>query len=638
MQMNAYPTASVPASQDRIGQAIRRFFGSRYLYVGLLAAVATILFAWAAVMLVGLIPSDAIVGAFDLQLREELVTTDVPADQLVIQSLLGPWGGDQEYHLPWADPGGGVVVWSTGLRFFPLIVLTLVFAGVGLAVRGLVAPRLWPRFCTLLVATITSAVLLAILAAALGHSVTIGTNDYTVDVSYVAGSFFWRGLLLTFILGAFSYGVVGALPAYLSTSLWRAAVVVVVPFVLVGVLAPAFVASGTAVYRAREGESPSVYDTGAAFGQAARLSAGTGAASLPLALGAKATFEAGSSFSPLHSGYVPGAESGGDVFRWAKLQHRLEASKDGRIMSYADPFGFWGKLAAVIYALLIVCLWVVVVIDDLRRKGAPKALDGLVAEVVTGLCAAVLFVLVGALATQKVGIPGSASQLTSMAWGVTGSAYTQTFFELLGIAVVVGILYAALRPSPRQLPAPAIGGWLRKLDRVLPKEGAPPIDGAPVAAPAAASGPPSVDAAAGGKVPMFCPKCGATYPAKPTKFCRSCGAERKTGTPEESPVGQADEVSPTAAPMARPPVPHAPSTAESQEAPLSTTEAATATPRAAEPATAADEPATALEPPDAAKPRIDPAEAIRKFAALRDEGLITDEEFEKKKKQLLDEV
>lgn len=39
--------------------------------------------------------------------------------------------------------------------------------------------------------------------------------------------------------------------------------------------------------------------------------------------------------------------------------------------------------------------------------------------------------------------------------------------------------------------------------------------------------------------------------------------------------------------------------------------------------------------PHAARPRDDGAEAIRKLAALRDEGLISEEEYEKKRAEIL---
>ena len=45
--------------------------------------------------------------------------------------------------------------------------------------------------------------------------------------------------------------------------------------------------------------------------------------------------------------------------------------------------------------------------------------------------------------------------------------------------------------------------------------------------------------------------------------------------------------------------------------------------------------AEAPPPPAPAAPAADPAEELRKYAELRDQGVITNEDFEAKKKQLL---
>ena len=57
--------------------------------------------------------------------------------------------------------------------------------------------------------------------------------------------------------------------------------------------------------------------------------------------------------------------------------------------------------------------------------------------------------------------------------------------------------------------------------------------------------------------------------------------------------------------------------------------------QAAEQQQAALEPAAAPAPPAPASPADDDAAQIQKYAALKGQGLITEEEFEAKKKQIL---
>lgn len=58
------------------------------------------------------------------------------------------------------------------------------------------------------------------------------------------------------------------------------------------------------------------------------------------------------------------------------------------------------------------------------------------------------------------------------------------------------------------------------------------------------------------------------------------------------------------------------------------------TPSAA-PTTAPPIPATAASRPNPSMPIVDPVEEIRRYASLRDDGIITEEEFQEKKRQLL---
>jgi hypothetical protein len=430
-------------------------------------------------------------------------------------------------------------------------------------VRQLVGATMRSRLTALLVAALAGGAFVALCAAVLRYSVTFhiaGGDEGSASVSSVAyhfahqgGTLFLSAFLITLVVGAFSYGVVGLLPKQFASAARSGGLYVVIPVVLVGVLFP-FAVAARDVSHVTGGTS--------AFWNGSQYAAGVASASVPLAYGAKAKFEPQGSLTPFLAGYT---RNGHDKYRWAKLQKFMVKHRSARVWGYAGAYGTAWRLVGTLLALLMIAAWAYVVVLHVVALGAPRSVDGLRLGLLAGIAGSVAVYVVTGLARFTYSMTEDTPQ--RLVWGVTGSAATQAAGLMLLVGGLTGLVYAAYRPSPRRYKPLALakltgtpgttGSIVQRLDAVLPPESPPASQaagavevgtptaevagavevGAPTTVaetPDASPAEPVVEPGAAGDVAApesggaarFCPECGTAYPSDEHRFCRSCGAAR----------------------------------------------------------------------------------------------------------------
>jgi hypothetical protein len=509
------PAAPQQSKPDPLGDALKKVAHSRVLVAGLIAAGATLALAWAIVFALSLIHSQAVQGALGMR----LFGTDSPSlGGRLIRALFAPWSSAVKITEK-SSPGYAFTM--SGVWFFASLVAALAVAGVGLAVRRPIV-LLRERVAVLLISALVGGGVLALCAVVLNPTLTTsgptgdgGTWSIAQHYAYPGGVMFVSVFVITILVGAFSYGVVDLLGKQFASALRHGALFVIVPTLIAGVLFPIAIASRTV---------PNVQGGDSAFKNGSRFAAGVASASLPLAFGAKATFQVsgwGSDSSPFFAGYS--TKTGGVKYRWAKLQKYAARNGSARITGYTGAYGGIGELVGVLLALAIVAAWVMVIARYVGTMGSPRSVDGLRLGLLVGAAGAVALVAVTSLGRQT-WMQASADGAVRTVWGAGGSAITQTAALLIAIGGFVGFVYAAYRPSPLrykplELAKPsdvkaASDTAVPSVDATVPAA-QPPVE---TAGPAAVSAP--------GEPARFCPACGSAYPDDEASFCGGCGRAR----------------------------------------------------------------------------------------------------------------
>ena len=135
--------------------------------VGLAAAAVTIVVSWLAVFLLGLIPSDTVQGALGMKL---LPGEPFSVTARLVRAVFAPWNGAVTV----ATARSSYRI--SGVLLFPALVVSAVIVGVGLVVRRLVAATMRARLTALLVAALAGSAVVALCAAVLSYSVTVGAS------------------------------------------------------------------------------------------------------------------------------------------------------------------------------------------------------------------------------------------------------------------------------------------------------------------------------------------------------------------------------------------------------------------------------------------------------------------------------
>jgi hypothetical protein len=566
--MNA-PTASQQPKTDPIGDALKNLAHSQALIVGLIAAAATLVVAWAIVLVLSLIPSEAVRGGLGLQLFS---VDPLSTFGRLVRAFFAPWNSALKTT---EKDSPGYAFTTSGVWFFSCLIASLTVAAAGLVVRRVLTTAR-ARLSALLVAALASGGLLALCAAVVHYTQTItepsgggGTSTFVEHFTFPSGTMFLSAFFVTLLVGVFSYGVVGLLGKQFDGALRRGALYVVVPTLIAGVLLPFVVASRTV---------PNVQGGGSAFWNGSRFAAGVASSSVPLAFGARATFDLtkmGAEQSPFFAGYSK--KSGNDMYRWAKLEKYIARHASARITGYLGAYGGIGVLVGVLLALAVVGAWVMIVARYVASMGAPRSVDGLRLGLLIGIVGAVAIVAVTALGRQT-WMQVSPDGTVRTVWGAGGSAVVQAALLLAALGGVVGFVYAAYRPSPLRYKPLDMSKWAgptaasrtvaRPVDAVVTPAAVTPAavapaavePAAPVAVPtttaeltevspadaptavllptepaavpvppeaAAISAPGEPAAAATATEPArFCPACGAAYADDEARFCGSCGRAR----------------------------------------------------------------------------------------------------------------
>jgi len=526
---------------DPLGDALRTMTQSRPLVVGLAAALAIVVLSWMAVVALSLLPGEPAQSALGMKLfRDE----SLALGPRLVRALFAPW--NRAVTWTFVDSPDYSMTFS-GVWFFASLVAIAVIAAVGSVVRRVVDATMAARLTALVVSAVACGALLAVCAAVLTYSVTMqggseGGDSWTVHFAYPSGLLFLSGAGMTLLVGVFSFGVVDLLPRQFSGALRHGALYAALPCLLVGVLMPLVLSARTI---------PGVELGGSAFANGSRFSAGVGSAALPLAYGARATFEAdaGSTSTPLFAGYS--VKDGNAKYRFARLQKYMARNDSARVTGYAGAFGSGWKMVGVLMAVLLIGTWVLVVIHYVASMGAPRSVDGLGLGLLVGLGAAIVLFAITWLSRQTE-VQNYGNEIYRFMWGADRDAYLQAAGLMIGIAATTGTVYAAFRPAPRNYTPLRLAGAASSavVQPLADHEAAVARDAAGNAPVGAATEPPEAEPsdAAGTVVPpvsgdglvtpqaadaapkppaysRFCPECGAGYTDAGARFCGSCGSE-----------------------------------------------------------------------------------------------------------------
>jgi hypothetical protein len=387
----------------------------RSLRVGLLAGLATMLGSWLLIFLIDLIPSGTLSDLFSTGMGD-------PFPARVVRDALSPWNRQV---LAITHRGAVTTTVSySGANFGALVMLVAVFCLVGWAVRRRMPLSLRLRALTLVAAGLCCAVITSAIAAL--DSYSQARTHYT----HGALTYFLSALVLTFLLGAFAFGIVALLPHPLRCALRRAALLLGVCFLVAGLLLPTLAAIGAT----RHGTVL------AHFAHASLFSAAGGGLAIPLALqlpvSLTSQFDTPFAISSDFRVAAAGDFAQWPPSRWPKLVlasvngPSATGPFSGRLAQYAADAGPWGTVVGVFISLLVLIGIAIVTVGLCRQLQPPNILCALRLGFVQGASLALMLVVVAGL---------SAYETTSDGSGLHGYWGTPTASLVYSCAMLVGL-------------------------------------------------------------------------------------------------------------------------------------------------------------------------------------------------------
>lgn len=401
---------------------LRRLIGRHELLVGLCAGVATVLGCALVLLLLGLIPSAATRGFFG-------VSYGHPLSGWFADAFLAPFWGLTTRRLLY-DPGGpAMTLRFAGASFGACLVFVGVLWAVGWQVRRRVPPALRQRIGTLLVAALAAAAAVAVAAGVLGHALPTVETDASISpggpVAYDPLSYALGAFTLTFLAGAFSFGVIGLLSQPWAAALRRAGAFVGACFLVAGLFFPVFVVSDN-LPNAKIGHD---------FGLASGFSAASGGLAIPLALQAPVSLkQMGSSPWVNYS-----AKSDEDTAHWYKLAMSTALDHPrGRLYQHVATLGLVGSLVGAALSLAVVCALVLITWRLCRDAAVRTASRGLALGLVQGGAIVSMLAITLWLSSYYSGWKGSITY-----WGVIALGFVQSTVTIVFACGVAGLAYGA---------------------------------------------------------------------------------------------------------------------------------------------------------------------------------------------------
>ncbi len=336
---------------------------------------------------------------------------------------------------------GGAVQEQSGLAFGGLLVLSAVIAIVGISTRRKKADDLGSRLIVLVAASLTCALLAALFA---GLS---GSYDGHLTSSHSPLIFFASAAVLTFVLGAFSFGVVSRLRAPLPVVLWRAALLVGVVFVVGGVALP--------VFAAWDSTTPGA--AGAHLAQASPFSAAAGGLVIPLALQAPVSME-----KDYVDPFFVAADSLGvgrrQPVRAPALIAALDRRPAGRLYQYAAAEGPAGTVVGVLITLAVLAALAAAAVSACRRQRPAGAAAALRLGLLQGGAVVVLLVPLAALSAFR-GRSTEYRPPVQTFWGASAASLVYTAAVVLAVCAAAALAWswtAARRTAPSETEPPRV--------------------------------------------------------------------------------------------------------------------------------------------------------------------------------------
>lgn len=616
-------TRGSATGQDRVKEW-GNLWSKTGVWTGVIVGLVAVGITWAATFLLGMIPNRP--------LSASLLSPAGRSDSMLdyhwwaAWSLLCHFGGSVRVaaRSSVADLARGSYGFNvTGL--VPVAIFVGVIFLVSIFVRRRASRDAAALLRMTLLAALTIAVVVAMVALIGGYTVgahkvpgadLIGGDAFHYSVSFGVFSSFLRAFIISFLVGAFAFGLVERFPVPHAAALSDAARFSIAPLIVVALLFSVIAgsrwadASGSSDQWAR-----SVY-----AGLASLVSPAAGAATVPMSFGAQATYGVvGARVTVVDSLYNGAAEG-------RTLAALLKSLSGGRILSYADQLGTRVKYAALLLVVAVLALWAYTVRRFLGVMGAPTGLAGLKAGAYIGFVSAIVVVLLALLLSVRGYIavvdlngvsPGAAS--IRFAAGITGGSYPYVLLVLTATGAVVGYLLGAFSPTPARFTMSALFGPAGRAATALPAK----VSSMGRSATDAARSRSAVRPAAVGsdvvdpRIPVTAPNPEPLSPPSPATVVTPPSPAATTFIPVTA--GPSIKASPSAV---------VPDIVGSTSPPaLATTPATPTAPAGTRPAAAAT---SAVSSPTTI------ADAIAKLANLHAQGSITDEEFAAFKAKLME--
>jgi hypothetical protein len=391
---------------------------------GFVAGLAIFAVSFVVLYLIGLIPSQAIWKFFGSGGHGPLIAR-------LSGAVLAPFNGVS--HASWTDANGHSTSLSAAAGFGGMLVLFAALSLVGRALRRRVPSSLRERSLALAVTGLTVAcgtLAVALLRFTIPTSgLQGGLHEYRA-----AGSYFLAALLLTLLLGAFTFGVVNLLPRSFAGALRRAGVFVGIAFVAFGVLFPVFVVSDH-LPGARIPED---------FGRASGYSAAVGGFAIPLALQAPVSVQQrnNSPWIDYQSGRHGAMQP---VFHREQLAvASVVHHPRGRLFQLAASLGASGSIVGAAITLVVLVALALTTIGLCRSAAATTPKGGLRLGIWLGGGIALLVILASFVTSFSLkydlgGLPQGSGR-TDL-WRTTWFGLAQTAVTLIVFCAAVGAVY-----------------------------------------------------------------------------------------------------------------------------------------------------------------------------------------------------
>lgn len=410
------------------GGIVAQSIGSTKTYsgtavAGFVAGLATIVASFAVLFLIGLVPSRFLWMLSGSGGHGSLT-------ERVSGAVLAPFNGSM--HTSWRDVGGLGTSLRSGAAFGGMLVLFGVLCLVGRELRRRLPRALRLRALALAVASLTVVGVTAVVAA-LGRfsspsvkTPSSGGFGFIPAMHHNASvtSFCLSGLLLTLLLGVFTFGVVSLLPRPFSSVLRRAAAFVGIVFVVAGTLLPVFVVSDGLSGAHVLGD----------MGNASAFSASFGGFAIPLAL------EAPVSVGQLNGSpfFATNAPVGGGL-HWADLLSPMAAySPAARHFRIATSYGAWGWVVGAGIALAMLVALALTTARLCRRAEVATTKEGVWLGMLLGGGIALLVTLARFVAARSLDFGGAADAGHADFWRTTWFGLAQTAVVLVVFCGVAG--------------------------------------------------------------------------------------------------------------------------------------------------------------------------------------------------------